>query len=118
MKQRFKSPTTAVLTGVLIAGSALLLPPLPAKADAVNEIHAKAGDQASVSLTAYADSPFYKKLPSYVSDSLRDGLFYYTGYYLEDGAAAGLADLTALHPTDTEDNSHTLRWRSSTGVLH
>lgn len=78
MKQRFKSPTTAVLTGVLIAGSALLLPPLPAKADAVNEIHAKAGDQASVSLTAYADSPFYKKLPSYVSDSLRDGLFYYT----------------------------------------
>ena len=50
MKQRFKSPTTAVLTGVLIAGSALLLPPLPAKADAVNEIHAKAGDQASVSL--------------------------------------------------------------------
>ena len=108
MKQRFKSPTTAVLTGVLIAGSALLLPPLPAKADAVNEIHAKAGDQASVSLTAYADSPFYKKLPSYVSDSLRDGLFYYTGYYLEDGAAAGLANLTALHPTDTEDNSHTL----------
>lgn len=63
MKQMFKSPTTAVLTGVLIAGSALLLPPLPAKADAVNEIHAKAGDQASVSLTAYADSPFYKKLP-------------------------------------------------------
>lgn len=108
MKQRFKSPTTAVLTGVLIAGSALLLPPLPAKADAVKEIHAKAGDQASVSLTAYADSPFYKKLPSYVSDSLRDGLFYYTGYYLEDGAAAGLANLTALHPTDTEDNSHTL----------
>ncbi len=29
MKQRFKSPTTAVLTGVLIAGSALLLPPAP-----------------------------------------------------------------------------------------
>lgn len=108
MKQRFKSPTTAVLAGVLIIGSALFSPPPPANADAVNEIHAKVGDQASVSLTAYEDSPFYKKLPSYVSDSMRDGHFYYMGYYLGDGAAAGLAGLAALHPTDTEDNSHTL----------
>ena len=61
MKQRFKSPTTAELTGVLIAGSALLLPPLPAKADAVNEIHAKAGDQASVSLTPKFEKTSGKK---------------------------------------------------------
>src|SRR5687768_17941938 len=54
-----------------------------------------------------------KKLPSYVSDSLRDGLFYYTGYYLEDGAAAGLADLTALHPTDRKST----RLNSSHGYI-
>ena len=61
-----------------------------------------------MSLTARAESPFYKKLPSYVSDSMENGPFYYTGYYLADGTAAGLADLTALHPTDTNDDSYTL----------
>ena len=108
MKQKFKSPTTAALAGALIAGSALFASSLPANADAANEIRAKAGDQASVSLTAHTESPFYKKLPSYVSDSMRDGSFYYTGYNLEGGAATGLADLAALHPTDTNDNSLTL----------
>lgn len=59
-------------------------------------------------LIVYVDFFFYKKFLSYVSDLLRDGFFYYMGYYFEDGVVVGFVDLMVFYLMDIEDNFYIL----------